>query len=91
MKYLSDQIRAKIKEAGRSGRFATWYAPFNIMAIQAAVEYSKAYLEGKANLESPEDAKKFLQAQAPGQKFDVSRWSDKTGHFYNVVCESQIF
>ncbi|MBI2945483.1 MAG: DUF3798 domain-containing protein [Candidatus Wallbacteria bacterium] len=91
MKFLADQIREKVKEAGRSGRFATWYAPFNIMAIQAAIELAKAFLEGKADLQSPSDAKKFLQDQAPGQAFEVNRWNESVGHFYNVVCESQIF
>ncbi|MFZ5968312.1 MAG: DUF3798 domain-containing protein [Bacillota bacterium] len=45
--YVVAQIKSKIAEKGGTGRFSTWPVPVNMMFIEAGVEYTKAYLEGK--------------------------------------------
>lgn len=45
--YVEEQIKAKIAEAGMSGRMATWPVPINMMFVEGGVEYAKAYLEGQ--------------------------------------------
>ncbi len=45
--YVIEQIKAKVAEAGMSGRMATWPVPINMLFIEGGVEYAKAYLDGE--------------------------------------------
>ncbi len=91
MTFISDQIRKSIAERGSSGRFATWFEPFTITAIYASVEFAKAAIEGKADLTSIEDAKRFLDKQTGEHPVEVHPLKEDEGHFYNVLGKSQIF
>ena len=47
IKYVIDQITAKIDEKGGKGKFATWPVPINMLFVEGGVEYAKAFLDGK--------------------------------------------
>lgn len=44
-----EAIRAKVAEAGATGRIATWPVPVNMMFIEAGVYYAIEYIEGRTN------------------------------------------
>lgn len=49
LEYILAQIKDKLTQKGMEQRISTWPAPINMMFIEAGVEYSKLYLEGKTN------------------------------------------
>lgn len=47
--YILEQIEAKVKEAGMTGRMATWKVPSAMAMIEAAVDYGVAFGKGEVN------------------------------------------
>lgn len=47
--WMLEQISAKVKEAGNSGRMSTWPVAINMAMINASVEYAIAFCEGKTD------------------------------------------
>lgn len=47
LNYIIEQISTKVKAKGLEGHFGTWGVPANMMMIEASVEYSRDYLDGK--------------------------------------------
>lgn len=48
VQYMLDQIAVKLKEKGQEKRMSTWAVPINMLMVDAGVDYSIAYIEGKA-------------------------------------------
>ncbi|NLM06123.1 MAG: DUF3798 domain-containing protein [Tissierellia bacterium] len=49
IQYMLDQIAVKLKEKGQEARMSTWPVPINMLMVEAGVDYSMAYLDGKTN------------------------------------------
>lgn len=87
--FIIEQTKAKIAEQGGTGRFSTWPVPMNMMFVEAGVEYSRDYVEGKIKEKNNSEAfmKKCSEA-AGGAKmtFQTYKGTDKNGkeiHFDN--------
>ena len=87
--FISEQIKAKVAEAERSGHFATWKIAGNIVAIRACVELAKKAIEGTLKL-SDEKAVQAELERIAGAKIQLAKW-DKTGNYYLFLAESIIF
>lgn len=87
--YLLDQISAKIAEEGRSGRFATWVAPINMIFVEAGVELAIRKIMDDIDLSDMELVENIVY-EATGVKISMERYSDE-GNFYLVIADSIIF
>jgi hypothetical protein len=91
VQFISDQIKAKVAEAGRTGKFATWKVAANIVAIKAAVEMARLAVEGKLKLDDAAAVEKELERAAAGADIKVSKWNPKEGNFYLMLSDSVIY
>ena len=89
--FISDQIKAKVTEAGRSGKFATWKIAANIVAIKACTEMARLAVEGKMKLSDQAAVKEQLERAAGGVKITVNKWDAKVGNYYLMLADSVIF
>ena len=49
VQYMLDSIDEKLTEAGQEARMATWGVPINMLMVEAGVDYSIEFLEGRTN------------------------------------------
>lgn len=91
VQFISDRIKEKIKEADKSGNFATWKVAANIVAIKAAVEMARQAVEGKLKLSDAAAVEKELEKAAGGADIKLSKWNDKVGNFYLMLSDSVIY
>lgn len=89
VQFMLDQINAKVKEANRSGNFATWKAPANMAMVNAAVEYAIEYGKGNVEKFNKDKMVELLEKAAKG-KVQVSEL-DGHPNFLMFVTESQVF
>jgi hypothetical protein len=91
--YLSEQIAVKIGEKGGTGRFGTWNRPANVAIIEAAVEYSKAYAEGKLEKFDKEAIINYMKEATNDTKNEVkvTEFNEDTPNFLLFVLGSQTF
>ncbi len=87
--FMLEQINAKVVEANRGGRFATWKAPANMAMVNAAVEYAIEYGKGNVGKFNKDKMVKLLEKAAKG-KVQVSELEGNP-NFLMFVTESQIF
>lgn len=87
--FLLQQIGEKIAEKGRSGRFATWVAPINMVFVEAGVEVAIQAIEHGLDL-SDRDAVESAVYDATGLKISLARYSEGS-NFYLVIADSIIF
>ena len=92
LEYLSAEISAKIAEKGGTGRFGTWSKPANVAMIEAGVEYSRAFIEGKIERLDVDAMLKFMQEATGDTVGDVKfeKYEDYE-NFILFVLGSQIF
>ncbi|NPV70254.1 MAG: DUF3798 domain-containing protein [Firmicutes bacterium] len=79
----------KIVEKGGAGRFATWPAPYNYVAVKAAAELSMGAIEGKLKLSDLDAVKKALEKES-GVSIQVSRYIEGR-NMYLGIENSYIF
>lgn len=90
--YLSEQISAKIAEKGGTGRFGTWSKPANVAMIEAGVEYSKAFIEGKIDRLDVDAMLGFMKEATNDTENDVKlEQFEDFENFILFVLGSQIF
>lgn len=89
--FISDQIKAKVAEAGRSGKFSTWKIAASIVSTKACVAMAKKVIEGKMKLSDAAAVQAELEAAAGGVKMKVSKWDPKVGNYYLMLADSVIF
>lgn len=53
--FLIEQIHAKVKDGGSSGRMATWKVPANMAMVYGAADYGFAYADGQIGAEYDEE------------------------------------
>ena len=92
LEYLSAEIASKIAEKGGTGRFGTWSKPANVAMIEAGVEYSRAFIEGKIERLDVDAMLKFMQEATGDLVGDVKfeKYEDYD-NFILFVLGSQIF
>lgn len=88
--YMLEQIGAKIKEEGASGRFATWKVPANMAMVEAAVEYSIAYGKGEVEKFDKDKMIDILKIAAKDDNVQVNEL-EEAPNFLMFVTGSQIF
>jgi hypothetical protein len=91
VQFISDRIKEKVTEAGRTGKFATWKIAANIVAIKACVEMARKAVEGSLKLSDAAGVEKELEKAAGGADIKVSKWDDKVGNFYLILSDSVIY
>ncbi len=88
--YMLEQIAAKIKEEGASGRFATWKVPANMVMVDAAVEYAVAYGKGEVGKFDKDKMVEILKIVSKDDNVPVSEL-ENAPNFLMFVTSSQIF
>ncbi len=88
--YMLEQIREKIKEAGASGRFATWKASANMTMIEAAVEYAVGYGKGEVEKFDKDHMVKILKEVAKDDDLIVNELEGNP-NFLMFIVSSEIF
>ena len=87
---MLEQIAAKIKEEGASGRFATWKVPANMVMVDAAVEYAVAYGKGEVGKFDKDKMVEILKIVSKDDNVPVSEL-ENAPNFLMFVTSSQIF
>jgi hypothetical protein len=94
--YMVEQIKAKLAEAGVSGRFSSYAFPLSMVGTAALVEYGIMYCEGQLkDKNDPEALKECFAKVSDGYKiyFDNYKTKDKDGkevvqdNFYLVLAD----
>ena len=88
--YMLEQIRTKIKDAGASGRFATWKVPANMAMIEAAFQYAMDYAEGEVEKFDKDHFVKLLKEATGDDNLSVSEYEGRP-NFLLFVVSSEIF
>lgn len=81
LEFIVAEIGKKVKEMGASGRVATWPYPVNMLFIEAGVEYSIDFLEGKTNGRVDKAVLKAKLEAATGMSVDITEYSNKNNYF----------
>lgn len=93
--YVIEQIKAKVSEAGMSGRMATWPVPINMMFVEGGVEYAKAYLEGQFTEKADLEKVKEILSTVGGECQITPYTNEATGTTFNnylmVLSEYVVF
>lgn len=87
--FLIEQIKAKVAEEGRSGRFATWVAPINMIFVEASVELAIKAVKDGFDLSDINAVEDFVY-ETTGLKISAERFGD-VGNYYLVIADSVIF
>jgi len=99
-KYMVEQIKAKLAEAGVSGRFSSYPFPIGMISTAALVEYGIMYCEGKlASKNDPEALKECYAKVSDGAEIFFKNYSvkDKDGkevvqeNFYLILADYETF
>ncbi len=88
--YMLEQIREKIKEAGASGRFATWKVAANMTMLEGAVEYAVDYGKGKTEKFDKDHMIKVLKEVTKDDDLIVNELEGNP-NFLMFVASSEIF
>lgn len=89
IQFMLDQITAKVAEHGRTGRFATWVAPINMVFVEAGVELAIQKIQNGLDL-SDQDAVEAAVFEATGINISLNRYREGD-NFYLVIADSIIF
>ena len=87
--FVIEQISDKIAEMGRSGRFATWVAPINMVFVEAGVELAIQHIQNGLDF-ADQDAVEAGVYEATGIKISLNRYKDGA-NYYLVIADSVIF
>lgn len=91
--YMVEQIKAKVAEAGMTGRMATWPVPVNMLFVEGGVEYAKSYIEGEFTEKVNADKLKAIFADA-GAEVQLTNYkneaTDKLYENYFMVLSSYV-
>ena len=90
--FLAEQVSAKVAEKGGTGRFGTWTKPANVAMIDAGVEYSRAFIEGKIERLDVDAMTKFMK-EATNDTTDAVKLEkfEDYDNFILFVLGTQIF
>ncbi len=88
--YMLEQIREKIKEAGASGRFATWKVAANMTMLEGAVEYAVDYGKGEVEKFDKDHMIKVLKEVTKDDDLIVNELEGNP-NFLMFVASSEIF
>ncbi len=87
--YIIEQISAKVAEEGRTGRFATWVAPINMVFVEAGVELAIQHIQNGLDF-ADQDAVEQAVFDATGIKITLNRYIEGS-NYYLVIADSVIF
>lgn len=92
VKYMLDSIDAKLTEAGQEGRMSTWSVPVNMLMVEAGVDYSIEFLEGRTKGTLDEGVlTKIVNRIAGGEGSAKLTKYDENGveldNFYMILCD----
>lgn len=92
VQYMLDSIDTKLTEAGQEGRMSTWRVPINMLMVEAGVDYSIEYLEGRTNgILDEEVLSKIINRIAGGDgSAQVTKYNEngvELDNFYMLLCD----
>jgi len=86
--FIIAEIKKKLAEKNMTGRCGTWSVPLNLMQVEAAFMYAKAYCEGKTNGKVDADAFKKAFEEYAGGPLGISNYKNiTTGEAYKNYFE----
>lgn len=97
VKYMLDQIKAKVGEGDNAGRMSTWALPVNMLMVEAGVDYAIKYCEGQTNGRFDDaEVRKSLETVGAtyGVKPSLTFYADADGdveNFYMILCDYYTF
>lgn len=92
VKYMLDSISAKLKEKGQENRMSTWSVPVNMLMVEAGVDYSIEFLEGRTDGKLDEAVlSKIINRIAGGKgSAQLSKYNEngvELNNFYMILCD----
>ena len=92
VKYMLDSISAKLKEKGQEKRMSTWSVPVNMLMVEAGVDYSIEFLEGRTDGKLDEAVlSKIINRIAGGKgSAQLSKYNEngvELNNFYMILCD----
>ncbi len=93
--YVLGEIKTKLAEKNGTGRFSTWPVPVTMSFIEASVEYSKDWAEGKFKERNNKEVLMQKLSAAAGTKIEAQtlKTTDKAGkevvldNFYLILID----
>lgn len=89
--YLAEQIRDKVAEKGGTGRFGTWKTSANVAMIEAGVQYSIEYLDGKIERFDQDAMEKLMKEITEDNELTLAPLDEDNPNFLLFVISSQVF
>lgn len=90
MDYINTQNKAKIAEAGGSGRFATWPVPESMLATRTVVDLLVDSAEGRADYRDPATVQRYL-AERAGVPVTLTRYDPNQGNSYLILVGNLVY
>ena len=89
---MLDSISAKLKEKGQEKRMSTWSVPVNMLMVEAGVDYSIEFLEGRTDGKLDEAVlSKIINRIAGGKgSAQLSKYNEngvELNNFYMILCD----
>ena len=99
MKYINEQIKAKIAAKNGTGRFATWPVKINMLFVEAGAEYAKDWIDGKIKNKNDQAALVKKLNEIAGSPVTATTYAgkDKTGkdvkfdNFYMILSDYIVY
>lgn len=90
VKYMLEQIKAKVAEKGNTGRMSTWEVPVNMAMIEAGVEYGIKWGKGEIKERCNEAALLAELKKIAGDATTITHYSDEATpdlkNFFMIMC-----
>jgi hypothetical protein len=86
MNYINGEIKRLLAEKGASGRFGSWVAPIDMVALRAVVNLLVDGVEKKADYKNLDTVKQYLEAESGGTPVKIRKYAD-AGNQYLVILD----
>ncbi len=92
VQYMLDSIAEKLKEKGQEKRMSTWGVPINMLMVEAGVDYSIEFLEGRTDgrLDEPVLSKIINRIAGGKDSAKLSKYKEndvELNNFYMILCD----
>lgn len=92
VQYMLDSIDEKLTAAGQEGRMATWGVPVNMLMVEAGVDYSIEFLEGRTSGRLDEGVLNGIVNRIAGGegKAQLTKYNEngvQLENYYMILCD----
>jgi Protein of unknown function (DUF3798) len=86
MNYINSEITRLLAEKNASGRFGSWVAPIDMVALRAVANLLVDAVDKKADFKDMATVQKYLEAESAGTPVKIRRYDEK-GNQYLLVLD----